>query len=83
MSNNSIWLIDRSQSSFTTTGRIRPGSSGNEEELYIPQRSKSLLGGGSYLSAEVQSVYSTVPGDWADSSMSILVPLNAVLHWDV
>ena len=53
-----------------------PGSSGNEEVLHISQGpgitgtslsdclSKTLIGG-SYPSAEVQSVYSTAPADRA------------------
>ena len=61
-------------------GQSEPGSNGNEEVLCIPQ-SPSItgtspsdclvsyqghsLGGGSYPSAEVQSVYSTAPADWA------------------
>ena len=61
-------------------GQSRPGSDGNEEVLRIPQSSSiagtspsdclvsylgHLLGGGSYLSAEKQSVYSTAPANWA------------------
>ena len=56
------------------------GSNGNEGVLRIPQSSNTAgtsptdclvsytghsLGGGSYPSAEVQSVYSTAPTDWA------------------
>ena len=68
-------------SDATTAGQSGPGSDGNEEILRIPQSSSiagtspsdylvtypghSLGGGGSYPSAEVQSVYSTAPADWA------------------
>ena len=61
-------------------GPSGPGSNGNEGVLRIPQSSSTAgtspsdclvsypghsLGGGSYPSAEVQSVYSTAPADWA------------------
>ena len=70
----SIWLIDRTLSDATTPGKSGPGNSGSEGVLHIPQISKvgtspsdglmlcpghSL--GESYLSAEMQSVYSTAP----------------------
>ena len=63
-----------------TPGQSGPGSNGNEGVLRIPQSSSTAgnspsdclvsyrghsLGGGSYPSAEVQSVYSTAPADWA------------------
>ena len=67
-------------SGATIPGQSGPGSNGNEGMLWIPQ-SPSItgtspldclvlypghsLGGGSYFSGEVQSVYSTVPADWA------------------
>ena len=66
---------------LTTPGQSGPGNDGNEGVLRIPQSSSiagtspsdclvsyaghSLVGGGSYPSAEVQSVYSTAPADWA------------------
>ena len=62
-------------------GQGGPGSDGNEGVLRIPQSfstagtspsdclvsypGHSLRGGGSYPSAEKQSVYSTAPADWA------------------
>ena len=58
----------------STLGQSGPGSDGNEGVLCIPQRSLSdclvsylghSLGWGSYSSAEVQSVYSTAPANWA------------------
>ena len=67
-------------SGATTPGQRGPGSNGNEGVLHIPQ-SSSIAGtspsdcfvsypghslrGGCYPSAEVQSVYSTAPADWA------------------
>ena len=67
-------------SSATTLGQSGPGSDGNKGVLRIPQSSsitgtspsdclvwypEHLLGvGGSYPSAEKQSVYSTAPADW-------------------
>ena len=66
-------------SGATTPGQSGPGSDGNEGVLRIPQSSStagtspsdclvsypghSLVG--SYSSAEVQSVYSTAPAEWA------------------
>ena len=67
-------------SGATTPGQSEPGSDGYEGVLRIPQ-SSSTAGtspsdclvsypghwlGGSYPSAEVQSVYSTAPADWAN-----------------
>ena len=63
----------------TTPGQSGPGSNGNKGVLLIPQSSSStgtspsdcLVSytghslGRSYHSAEVQSVYSTAPADWA------------------
>ena len=64
----------------TTPGQSKPGSNGNEGVLRIPQSSSIIgslpsdclvsytehsLGGRFYPSAEVQSVYSTVPAEWA------------------
>ena len=76
---SSIWSIDRTLSGATTLGQCRPGSDGNEGELYIPQNfsiagalpSDCLVSypghslGESYPSAEMQSVYCTAPTDWA------------------
>ena len=80
MSNSSIWLIDRTLSG--ALGQSGPGSDGNEGVLSIPQNSSITRasqsdclvsyqdtrwsGEGSYSSAEMQSLYSTVPADWAD-----------------
>ena len=77
---SSIQLIDKALSSATTPGHSGSESKGNEGVLCIPQSSSitgtspsdclvsypgHLLGRGSYLSAEVQSVYSTAPADLA------------------
>ena len=74
---SSIQPIDRALSGATTPGQSGPGSNGNEGVLHIPQ-SSSTAGtspsdclvsypghslGGSYPSAEMQSVYSTAPAD--------------------
>ena len=71
--------IDRALSGAFTPSQNGPGSNGNEGVLCIPQ-SASTAGTspsdclvsypghslrGSYPSAEVQSVYSTAPADWA------------------
>ena len=77
---SSIWPIDRTLSGATTQGQSGPGSNGSEGLLSIPQ-SASITGTSpsgclvlypghlleeSYLSAEIQSVYSTAPVDWAE-----------------
>ena len=67
-----IWPIDKTLSGATTSGQSGPGSYGNEGVLCILQTS-SINGTSpsdclvSYTghSAEVQSVYSTAPADWA------------------
>ena len=67
---SSIWAIDWTLSGTTTPGQSWPGSDGNEEVLRIPQSSmlsaisRTFVGVG-YPSAEMQSVYSTAPADWA------------------
>ena len=79
MSNSSIWPIDRTLSGSTTQGQSVPASNGIEGVLYIPQSSSiteaslsdclvsypGYLLGESYPSAEMQSVYSTSPANWA------------------
>ena len=80
---SSIWSIDRTLSGATTLGQSGPGSNGNEGVLRIPQ-SYSLTGTsssdclvlysgpssrGSHPSAEMQSVYSAAPADWAKKSL--------------
>ena len=72
--------MDRALSGATMRGQSGPGSNGNEGVLHIPQGPSitgtspsdclvsypgHLSGEGSYPSAEVQSVYSTAPDDWA------------------
>ena len=75
----SIWPTDRTLSCATTLGQSAPGSDSNKEVICILQ-SSSITGasqldclvsypghslGESYPSAEIQSVYSTAPEDWA------------------
>ena len=74
----SIWPINRILSGATTPGQNGPGSNGNEEVLRIRQ-SSSIIGTSasdclvsytrhslekSYLTTEMQSVYSKAPEDW-------------------
>ena len=69
---SSIWLIDRALSGATTLGQNGPESNGNEGVLCIPQNSsitrtlpsdlfsvisRTLVGAGIYLSAEMQLVF--------------------------
>ena len=42
MSNSSIWTIDGTQSSATTSGQSGPGSNCNEGVLHIPQSSSII-----------------------------------------
>ena len=71
--------MDRTLSGATTPGQRGSGSDGNEWVICIPQRSSTTEAsqsdclmsypehslGESYSSAEMQSVYSTAPADWA------------------
>ena len=89
MSNSSIWPINRTLSSATTPDQSVPGNDGNERVLHILHSSsitraspsdclasyQGHLLGGSYSSAEMQSVYSTVPADWVTRWES-LTPLQ-------
>ena len=85
---SSIWPIDKTLSSATTSGQSGPGSNGNEGVLYIPQSSSIIgislsdclvpypehsLGRGSYPSAEKQLMYSTAPADWAKYQLGLWV----------
>ena len=79
MSNSSIWPVHRTLSGVKTPGKSRPGSDDNERVLHIPQN--SCISGASspnclvsctghslresYPPAEMQSVYSIAPVDWA------------------
>ena len=86
--------MDKAQAGATILGQSVPGSNGNEGVLRIPQSSSITrtspsdclvtypghsLGGGSYPSAEVQSVYSTAPSDWA----MILCKLSNSSIWSI
>ena len=77
---SSIWPIDCTRSGATPSSQSGPGSDGNEGVLRTPQSSCSITGTSlsdclvsypehslveSYLSAEMQSVYSAAPDDWA------------------
>ena len=78
---SSIQPIDRTLSDATTAGQIGPGCDGNEGVLCIPQNfsipgaspSDCLVSyaghslGVSYLSAEMQSMYSAAPANWANT----------------
>ena len=77
----SIWHIDRTLSGAITPGQSGPGSNVIERVLHIPRSSRHCYnltirlfsfisrtlveGGGSYLSAEVRSVYFTTPANCA------------------
>ena len=88
-------------SGANTLSQSGPGSDSNEGVLRIPQSSSitgtspsdclvsypgHLLGEGSYLSAEVQLVYSTAPANWAKNSLekslhSIIDSDYLLNHW--
>ena len=94
---SSIWLIDRTLSGATSPGQKGPGSDGYERVLRFPQSSSITgasssdylmsypgysLGGVSYPSAEVQSVYSTAPADWAVHVIIIILSCHQHgYHW--
>ena len=80
MSNISIWPIDKALSGATTPDLSGPGSNGDKEVVFISQ-SSSITGASpsdcSYPSAEMQSVYSTAPADWAAEKIILkTVPKN-------
>ena len=76
---SSIWTIDRNLSLATTQGQSGPRCDGNEGALRIPHSSSIIYTspsdclvlyrghsfGRCYVSAKIQSVYSTAPADWA------------------
>ena len=75
----SYWTIDRTLSGAIALGQSGSGSDGNEEVLHIPQCSRALesndlilypghaLWCGSYPFAEMQSLFSRAPTDWANN----------------
>ena len=68
-----FFLIDRTLSGVTTLGSSGPGSNGSERVLWsLAIRGFCVISGHSlgryYSSAEMQSVYSTTPADWASCS---------------
>ena len=84
---SSIWPIDRTLSGATTLGQSGPRSDGSKEILRIPQNvsltwaspSDCLMSypghslGKFYPSADMQSVYSIAPADWARFCRRILL----------
>ena len=78
MSNSSIWPIDRTLSGATTLDQSGPGSNDNEGILRILQSFNIIRASSSdclvsytghsleesYVSVEMQSVYSTAPTNW-------------------
>ena len=90
MSNSSIKTLDRTLSGASTPGQSGPGSDGNEGVFHIPQSSnitgashqvvnvisRILIGRGSYTSAEMQSVYSSIK----EALVSYLITAKKRLH---
>ena len=79
--NSSIWPVDGTVTDTTTPDQNGVRSNENEGVLYIPQSPKNGASPSdglvsypghlleeSYPSAEMQSVYSTVPANWAEIS---------------
>ena len=58
---SSIWPIDRALLGSTAPGESGPENNDNEEVLCIPQSPNCR---GSYISADMQTVYSTAPDNW-------------------
>ena len=83
----SLWPIDRTLSGATTPHQSGPGSNGNEGVFCIPQSSSITRASLSdclvsytghsmvefYPSAEMQSVYSTAPADWAIKTIALKI----------
>ena len=89
----SIWPIDWTFLGATTLGQSGPTSNGNEGVLHILQSTKvgalpsdclmsypGLLLLGSYLSAEMQSIYFTAPVDWANKKVMVLFEYLSVIQ---
>ena len=91
--NISIWPINGTRTGANTPGQNEAGSNCNERVRYIPQSSKTetsptdclvsypeqSLVEGSYLSAEMQSVYSTAPADWITYRLRVLTEKNKAI----
>ena len=90
-------LVLFNPSGATTLGQSGPGNNGNEGVLCIPQ-GPSITGtspsdclvsyaghslGGSYPSAEVQSVYSTAPADWAIHRVKCQTVLFQIIKFSI
>ena len=84
-------------SGATMLGQSGPGGNGNEGVLCIPQgpsitrtsSSDCLLSypvhslGASYPSAEVQSVYSKTPADWAIHRVNVKIVLYQIIQFSI
>ena len=82
MTNSFIWPIDRTLPGATNLGQSGPGNNGNKrvlrkapallDHLHVYWHMFSIISrifvGEYYLSAEMQSVYSTTPVDWASKT---------------
>ena len=79
----SIWPIDGTQTYITTPSHSGRGNNGNKGVFHIPQSSRTEISPsvglvsypgyllwGSYLSTELQSVYSTAPADWTEERIA-------------
>ena len=92
---SSIQPTERTQSGATTPGQREPGSNGNEVVLRISQSfsidgtspsdclvsyAGHSLEGRSYPSAELLSVHSTVPADWANILVYIPEYMHTYIH---
>ena len=96
MSDSSIWLIDRTLSGATTSSQSGPGSNDNEGVLCIPKSSSITEASPSdclmsytghslrepYPSAEMQSVYSEAPDDWATQELDVHIRLGKDSRYD-
>ena len=101
-----IWPIDRTLLGAYTPGQSGPRSDGNEGVVRISRNSSitrtspshclvsyaghSFVGGGSYLSAEEQSVCSTTLADWSSipitssySNYAILIKIDTDIHLSI
>ena len=94
---SSIQPIDSTLSGTTMPGQSGPGTDGNKGVFRVPQ-SSSITGsspsdclvsytghslGGSYSSAEVKSVYSAAPADWAIHRVKCQTVLFQIIQFSI
>ena len=77
----SIYSLDRTQSGVTTPGQSEPGRDGTAPSYCLVSYQATCLEGGSYPSAEKQSVYYTALADWARTLVYMQRDLSIVFYF--